>query len=73
MNGRRKSAILKERDSGNNPLTRIHREFDYSVHEKHQAYRLLSIQEVIELISEEMKILSEAKLPIYQKSQWPTG
>ena len=54
-------------------MTRIHREFDYSVHEKHQAYRLLSIQEVVELISEEMKIISEAKLPIYQKSQWPTG
>ena len=35
-----------------------------------KAYRLFSIQGAVELISEEMKILSEVKLPIYPKSQW---
>ena len=34
-----------------------------------QAYRLFSIQEAIELISEETKILSEANLPVYQSSR----
>ena len=42
----------------------------FSVHEKHQANRLSSIKEAVELVSDTLllKILSEAMLPIYQKS-----
>ena len=47
----------------------------FSVYEKHQAHRLSSIQEVVELVSDTlyssycagMKIIPEARLPIYQK------
>ena len=53
------------------PLTRIYEEIDLLSHEKHQAYRLSSIQEAVGLLFSYctgMKITSEAKLPIYQKS-----
>ena len=80
MKGTRESVILRSRIREiiteinrvpGCPLTRIYEEIDLLSHEKHQAYRLSSIQEAVGLLFSYctgMKITSEAKLPIYQKS-----
>ena len=52
-------------------MTRIYEGIDLHSHEKHQAYRVSSIQEAVVLLSDSlqffagMKIILEEKLPIY--------
>ena len=66
MNGTRESAILmsgiREIITSTNrgpgcPLTIIYEEIDLVSHEKHQAYRLSSIQEAVGLLSETLQLL----------------
>ena len=66
INGTRESAILRSgiweiitKREPECPLTRIYKEIDLLSHEKHQAYRLSSIQKAVGLLSDALQLLHE--------------